>query len=1029
MTDFAIPAGARRTGRAPHASVVPFATFVLLLALLAGAGPARAQAGLEVNTVDAATGEPVAGVTVHVENEAIGYADRRTSGENGRVQWSGLPTSGTYHVYVDATDRYYEARLREVDLRSNFTRTVTLLLPPIAQFELDEVVVEGGQRGVAQVNTVNAEVSSSLSGAALEDLPVEGRNFTQSLYRLPNVTPSTGFFPEAPNVSINGANGLYTNYLIDGMDNNEQFLGGPQFEVPTGMVKDVTVLTSTYSAEYGRTGNGIFNVTTKSGSNQLEGEAFYLTRPGQPLDATFANEQGEELAGRDLSGNAVQNGFQRHQGGFALGGPIAKDQTFYFVNLEHTTDWKDNLLDAPGVRATIDGQNQFTYASARVDHRWTDRWRTTARLNANRVRIDRQGGGLTGGTTFASAGNTQQRDGVHAALQTAYAGDRLVYESNLQYSRFNWDYADAANPNSPQVTVQRPNGTTIAVLGNPGFTFDSVENTLQVQQKITYQLAGHTLKAGADVLLSDHSLAGGGNPRGNYTVRLDSAQFDAFRQAGVDPSLTPRRLSGLVPGSPEVVNYAVELRPATFGRRQDLVGLYLEDRFQPVANLTVTAGLRYDYDGLSQGGGTAEDADWNNLAPRLSLNYALDERTSLRGGYGIFYDKIVYSVVSDALQQSTAAGGFQEQVRALVDRGILPADTDVDRVTFDGNLTASASDVPYLGGPTPAELRADRSRIRSSELRILNPSGYDNPQTHQFSVGAQRQFGSAWLAYVDLIHTRSYDLFRLRDLNAPAPYDVSAEQLEAVRNDPDRSPEDLVRSPSEADATRPVAPRPGGARSIVVTETAGEARYWAANLNLVKDRGDDWYAGRLSYTLSRLRNNTDDINFRAETANDFEDEWGPSVNDRTHVISAVGTAYPLDRLRVTLAGLIQSGQPVNRVPDASVFGTRDLNGDGRSYGAAYVGNSDRWPGASRNGDRLPWSTRFDLSLQYAWPIGAGRVVARADVFNVLNTKNLSGFANNATQSNQIQVGPPGSGIVQKNAGPPRQFQFGLRYEF
>jgi hypothetical protein len=149
--------------------------------------------------------------------------------------------------------------------------------------------------------------------------------------------------------------------------------------------------------------------------------------------------------------------------------------------------------------------------------------------------------------------------------------------------------------------------------------------------------------------------------------------------------------------------------------------------------------------------------------------------------------------------------------------------------------------------------------------------------------------------------------------------------------------------------------------------------------------------------------------------------------------------YPAARLRVTLAGLLQSGPPINRVPSACdpsessgdevCFGTRDLNGDGRSFGDAYVGNSDRFPGASRNTDRLPWSTRFDLSLQYGWAIAGGRVVARADVFNVFNTENLSGFANNATQSNQIQVGPPGSDIEEKNAGPPRQFQFGVRYEF
>lgn len=1001
--------------------------FTVLLAVLfglVGATAAHAQAGLEVHAFDVEERAPVSGVTIHLVNEGIGYESARQTNAQGTVHWAGLSTSGTYEVFFEETDQYYEARISDVSLRANFTRSVTLLLRPVAEYELEEVVVEGS-RGIAEINRVNAEVSSSLSAASLEDLPVEGRNFTQSLYRLPNVTPSTGFFPEAPNVSINGANGLYTNYLIDGMDNNEQFLGGPQFEVPTGMVKDVTVLTSTYSAEYGRTGNGIFNVTTRSGSNEFEGEAFYLTRPGPVIDGEFTNERGRELPRRDLSGNQVKSGFQRHQGGLAIGGPIVEDQTFFFVDLEHTTDWKDNLLDVPalGLQETIEGNNQFTYLSGRLDHHWTNRWRSTVRVNANRVRLDRQGGGLTGGVTFASAANTQHRDGLHAAIQTTYAGDRLVYESNVQYSWFNWNYANPANPDAPQVWVQNPEGTTIAVLGNPGFAFDSVENTIQVQQKLTYQLGSHTLKAGLDVLASDHSLAGGGNPNGNYTVRLnDEAAVDAFQ--GLDklgPGLMPKDLTP-IQDQFNVVNYGVELRPTTFGTRQDLVGLYGEDQFSPVSGLTVTAGLRWDYDSLSKGG--SDTGDWNNLAPRLSLNYALDQRTVLRGGYGIFYDKIVYSVYSDALQMSTTADGFKSQILALRDRGILPSDTDVDRVTHRGNLTANASGVPYLNGPTPAELRADRSQIQSNELRILNPNGYENPQTHQISMGIQRQFGSNLLAYVDLIHTRSYDLFRLRDLNAPAPYDVTAEEY---RNAED--PAELVRSVEEANETRPVAPVPGGAQRIVMTETAGEARYWAANLNLVKDQGEDRYSYRLSYTLSRLRNNTDDINFRAEDANDFEDEWGPSINDRAHVISAIGSVYPTDRLRVTIANLTQSGQPVNWVPDASIFGTRDLNGDGRSFGDAYVGNSDRWPGASRNSGRLPWSTRFDASLQYVWPLSDGRVVARADVFNVLNTKTLSGFANNATQSNQIQVGPPGADVVEKNAGPPRQFQFGLRYEF
>ena len=129
--------------------------------------------------------------------------------------------------------------------------------------------------------------------------------------------------------------------------------------------------------------------------------------------------------------------------------------------------------------------------------------------------------------------------------------------------------------------------------------------------------------------------------------------------------------------------------------------------------------------------------------------------------------------------------------------------------------------------------------------------------------------------------------------------------------------------------------------------------------------------------------------------------------------------------------MIQSGQPINRIPDATIYGTTDLNGDGRAFGDAYVGNSDRSPGESRNSDRLPWSTTFDLGAQYQFKFSnGGRMEIRADIFNLFNAENLSGYSNKATQSNQIQVGPASSGVlVRRNAAPPRQFQFGIRYLF
>ena len=560
---------------------------------------------------------------------------------------------------------------------------------------------------------------------------------------------------------------------------------------------------------------------------------------------------------------------------------------------------------------------------------------------------------------------------------------------------------------------------TVAVLGHPGYIFDATESTLQAQQKLTFYLDRHTFKAGVEVISADHGLLGGGNVNGNYTVKLTQAQLAALRGRGAALDLND------IPADAEVLNYNVELRPQEFGARQTIFSAYVEDAFSATERLYLTLGLRYDYDNLSKGG--SDKGDLNNIAPRFSFNYKLNSMSSLRGGYGIFYDKVLYAVYSDALQQNTTSGDYRKQLQALIDLGVLPAGTNLDRITFDGNLTASASNVTYLNGPSYSELQGSREKAFSNERRILNPNGYQNPYTHQFSLGYQRQIDDKRLFYVDLVYNKSKNLFRLRDLNAPSAYPL---------DDPGNV---TVRPADAADMTRPVpivngAAVVGGetltgvARNVVVSETAGEAEYYGASFNLQKDRGDDRYAWRLIYTLSRLRNNTEDINFRAQDSNDFNAEWGPGINDRTHVINAIYSYYPCKGLGVTVAALIQSGQPINRIPDATIYGTTDLNGDGRSFGDAYVGNSDRQPGETRNSDRLPWSNTFDVAAEYE--IGATGLVLRADVFNVFNAVNLSGYSNNATQSNQIQVGPASGGLlVRRNAAPPRQFQFALRYRF
>ena len=988
------------------------------------------QAGIQIAIVDAATGEAVPGIDVVVENPAIGMEQRVQSDNRGFVRLEGLSTAGTYRVTTLAEGRYpgrYASdEQASLALRANFTSSVTLRLAPA---DAGQIVVTGARR-ITQLNTVNAEVSASLGRDELVALPIEGRDVLGALVRLPNVVPSTGFFPEAPGISINGSNGLDTNYLLDGLDNNENFLGGIKFPVPLGFTREVSVLANSYSVAYGRTANGVVNYTSPSGGNDLSGEVYALVRPGQPLDANSAFPR------RDLSGNAVGESFERYQAGFAIGGPIARDRTFFYANLEYTRDRNLQLVDAPalGVTESVTGNNQFLLGSLRIDHRLTEEWTLALRASHGRVTIERPGGGLGGGNaTFPSAGSDQDRISTLLAATASYAGDDWSYDGAVQFSRFRWNYGKPTGPAGPQVVIRDPSGLTVGVVGHPGFVFNDLEQSWQTTHRLGRDLGAHRLSLGVDAIRSEFSLLGGGNPDGNFTVDLTAQQLAALAASGAGLGLTAQAVLAL---NPAVAGYAVELRPASFGTSQQQLALYVEDEWQLSPRLTATLGLRWDYDSLTGKGGGNGDAD--NFAPRAALNWRPDARSVVRLGAGLFHGKLSYAVISDALQRGTISPAFLGQLRQLQALGRIPAGTDLAAVTFDGNLTVSPACTTAAACPSPAQVQALRNSASINEARILSPTGYDSPYALQLSAGYQFQPSDTLTLSADAIYSRSRNLVRLRDLNAPARFtpnlaNLTAANIAMLRALPDNAARfaaaqalGLVRSQAAADATRPVAQVPGGARQITVSETAGHATYKALILQAVKARGSDLYAFRLAYTLSSLKNDTDDINFRAEN-NDFRTEWGPSANDRRHVISAVGYLYPAAGLSFSVAGLLQSGQPVNLVPDARIFGTQDLNGDGASFGENFVGNSDRYPGEARNSARLGWSATLDLGLRYAIP-GLGGLEFSADVFNLFNTNNESGFANAATSSNQVQFGG-GAPFVQRNAGPPRQFQFGAAYRF
>ncbi len=984
---------------------------------------AQAQLNFKLKVVNGLELKPEKDVSVKLQDTKTKAVVESLTDADGIASFTNLQV-GKYSVVIDKGTTFSSIE-EDINVQKNNQVPVYYLAPKNMSL-LDEVTVRSRKNQI--VNLKDATVSSTVSKTELEKIPLEGRDITKSFIRLPNITFATLGYNESPQITINGGNPIYTNYLIDGLDNNERFLGNVKFNTPFGFTESATILTNNYSVEYGNTSNGIVNVTTRSGSNKFSGEVFYVTRPGKAIDSKSS------FAALDLYGNPVKDGFQRQQLGIGLGGAIKKDKTFFYVNFEQTNDIKDNLLNSPtiGVNETVRGKNYFSYASLKIDQYWKKNLHSSLRANYGRFDIDVQAGGLTGGILFPSASSTQKNRTYLIAFKNDYKiSERLSGETNYQNSYFRWNYRDNPNFGKAGATVQGPTGLTIATIGPQNYIFYDDEYTNQFQQKFKYQAGKHTFKAGAEFTTSNFKLLGAGNAYGYYTVRLNQAQIDALKAQNVGSALDIEN----IPSNVQVINYQVDLDKKVFGTRQNVFNVYAEDNFEVNKKLNLSLGLRFDYDNLSKGGSTK--GDWNNIAPRFSFNYKIDNNNIISGGWGIFYDKIKYSVTSDNLQFSNNSPNFKLELQELQRLGILSANADLDRITHDGNLKAfydQGSTPAYLQGQTAEQAQGNRALQSGANFRIKNPDGYQNPYSSQFTLGYQRKITEELVFELNGTLVNTNNLFRITNLNAPAAYPL---------DDPATA---VVRTTTAANLTRPVpittvggqfqatingTSYKGIARDIFMTETKGKGRYKALSMTLTKNKGiNDKIAYRLAYTLSEYKTDDEGINVRANDANNFDLEYGYGDNDRTHVLSGLITWYAIKNLALTPTILFQSGQPITYYADATKFGgATDLNGNGElSYTGA--GPADYQPGQRRNGGgRLPSATTFDFSARYTININNKPAIEiSADVYNILNTENLTGYATGRASNNTVQVGSPSNNtITKRGSAPPRQFQFGLRY--
>src|ERR1700733_10858411 len=290
----------------------------LLLSLVIVVAPALSSAqdatGRIFGTVYDQQGAVIPGVQITVTNIATQEARTATTNKEGAFQVLSLPI-GTYTVRAEHAGFRSEVSpeqrlLINQSLRSDFKMEVG------AENQTVNVGAEA-----TPVETINPTLGQSITGRTLTNMPLNGRDMLDLALLQPGVTESNDDNAGAGNYSSAGGRTDSVTFLLDGGNNNDLLDNSNVLDPNPDAIEEFRILTSDYTAEYGRNGGGIISIVTKSGTNKIHGSAFEFIR-NRDFDANDYFNKQQNLPRLDL---------KRNQFGATLGGPIIKDKAFFFL--------------------------------------------------------------------------------------------------------------------------------------------------------------------------------------------------------------------------------------------------------------------------------------------------------------------------------------------------------------------------------------------------------------------------------------------------------------------------------------------------------------------------------------------------------------------------------------------------------------------------------------------------------------------------------------------------------------------------
>ena len=958
--------------------------------LLAGAATAQDTNGSIRGVVRDENG-PIPGASVVAVDAASGFTQSATADAEGGFALGGL-RPGTYQMKVSSEVYGEQTRTVQVllgqDVQANFVLAVD-------QVFLEEVTVVG-EAELLLVDTRDSQISTNVTARQIEQLPQSSRNFLSFAALAPGVRFTDNEDQAGKKFRSGGADSRQVNVFVDGLSYKNDLLQGGAFmqdssrgnPFPQNAVQEFRVLTQNYKAEYEKAAAAVITAITKSGSNEFRGDAFYLFQDKSLVDQDdFSKERGDKEADYD-----------RKQYGLSFGGPIVRDAVHFFVSFEGNDQDRN---------ATVFRGNQFENAPANVQT-FLSGFETgvlTSPLES-RLYFGKLSWQPAAGQTFEASYHLRDEQEIrgYGSQRTRDGAESFEIGTDALVARHTWVLGNALNeaaftlqnlqwnPSALASSTPRLNYIGILDVGGKDATQNFEQDKIGLRDDFTMMaewLGGHTMKAGVAVNWLDYAVTKETFPNALFEFRSDEQwQFPFQARLGFgDPSLE-------------------------FSNTQ--LGLYFQDDWRLLPNLTVNLGLRWDYetDMLNNdfrtpdnvrsafetacrtyaqpvGGrtnwclrdfldfdryttdGNDRDAYTGMVQPRLGFTWDVrgDSRTVVFGGWGLYYDRVILNDIYDE--------AYRQQYKI-----------------FSFCFSADGSPAPNCGVPAiawnPSYLSAAglngliaRGVAPGPEV-FLVPNDMKPPRSRQWTLGVRQQLGQ-WLTALSYAGAES-----------------SNNQIVFFADNP----------PGTAFNNRfgGNVPVPGFAR-IFRMSTVGRTWYDAALLTIDKPFSNNWGVN-LAYTYAKAyKNGTDNtgegLQFGAFDYGSVDDLYKfRGSNDERHRIVLSGTVGLPANFRVSSLLTLGSGLPFTVFDDS---------------GSAFrVG----WNEGERDGT-WPYQS-LDLRVEWTSPAIAGRYTVGliAEGFNLTDHDNYDAVE-------QFKPRPP----AVSHLGEPRtefntrRYQLGARLTF